>query len=206
MGEIDSAASIKLHLLCPDLRRLSPGERGYSVGCEAGSLRETALTASQKRRVRPNTHSGNCTQALQSVTAADCGRSEPRTGEYGGRLCLVLTTGFPAFVARLANEFESSGKNVWIDTAGIEDTEVFPLAIRSAIESSDAFLFVISPASVGSRFCEQEVDYALSLNKRLVPVLRSRCSTTSSQIRSASETGSPLRKKPTSTSSLAGVA
>jgi WD40 repeat protein len=77
-----------------------------------------------------------------------------------------------AFVARLANEIESSGKNVWIDTAGIEDTEVFPLAIRSAIESSDAFLFVISPASVGSRFCEQEVDYALSLNKRLVPVLR----------------------------------
>ena len=75
------------------------------------------------------------------------------------------------FVTRLAAAIESNGKNVWIDTSGIEDTEVFPLAIRSAIESSDAFLFVISPASVASRFCEQEVDYAHSLNKRLVPVL-----------------------------------
>ncbi len=78
------------------------------------------------------------------------------------------------FVTRLTDAIESSGKNVWIDTSGIEDTEVFPLKIRSAIESSDAFLFVISPASVASRFCEQEVDYAVSLNKRLVPVLRTR--------------------------------
>lgn len=75
------------------------------------------------------------------------------------------------FVTRLADAIESGGKQVWIDTAGIEDTEVFPLAIRSAIEASDAFLFVISPASIASRFCEQEVDYAHSLNKRLVPVL-----------------------------------
>ena len=78
------------------------------------------------------------------------------------------------FVTRLAAAIESNGKKVWIDTSGIEDTEVFPLAIRSAIESSDAFLFVISPASVASPFCEQEVDYALSLNKRLVPVLLTR--------------------------------
>jgi WD40 repeat protein len=79
-------------------------------------------------------------------------------------------------VTRLAEAIESGGKQVWIDTAGIEDTEVFPLAIRSAIETSDAFLFVISPASVASRFCEQEVDYAVSLHKRLVPVLRARVS------------------------------
>jgi len=77
-----------------------------------------------------------------------------------------------SFVTQLAEAIESSGKQVWIDTSGIEDTEVFPRVIRSAIESSDAFLFVISPASVASRFCEQEVDYAVSLNKRLVPVLR----------------------------------
>jgi len=78
------------------------------------------------------------------------------------------------FVARLASAIESGGKKVWLDSSDIEDSEVFPLAIRSAIESSDAFLFVISPASVASRFCEQEVDYAILLNKRLVPVLRTR--------------------------------
>jgi len=64
------------------------------------------------------------------------------------------------------------GKSPWIDTSGIADAEVFPQAIKSAIEESDAFLFIITPASVASCFCEQEVTYARSLAKRIVPVLR----------------------------------
>jgi len=70
-----------------------------------------------------------------------------------------------SFVTQLAEAIESSGKHVWIDTSGIEDTAVFPTVIRSAIESSDAFLFVISPASIAARFCEQEVDYARNVRK-----------------------------------------
>ena len=77
------------------------------------------------------------------------------------------------FVQRIAASIESRGKTVWIDTADIADAEVFPTALRTAIEGSDAFLFVISPTSVASQFCEQEVDYAHSLEKRIVPVLRS---------------------------------
>ena len=76
------------------------------------------------------------------------------------------------FVRGLADELERAGKTVWIDTEGIGDGEVFPEAIRTAIEGSDAFLFVITPASVASRYCETEVEYADSLHKRLVPVLR----------------------------------
>ena len=50
----------------------------------------------------------------------------------------------------------------------------FPLALRGAIEGSDAFVFVISPDSVSSEFCEQEVAHAAEFNKRIVPlVLRS---------------------------------
>ncbi len=48
---------------------------------------------------------------------------------------------------------------------------MFPQAIRSAIEGSDAFLFVITPDSVTSTYCDQEVTYALELEKRIVPVL-----------------------------------
>ncbi len=43
-------------------------------------------------------------------------------------------------------------------------------AMRS--RQSDAFVFVITPESVASRYCENEVDYALELQKRVVPVLR----------------------------------
>jgi len=64
------------------------------------------------------------------------------------------------------------GKEVWVDTEGIADGEVFPEAIKRAIEQSDAFVFVITPASVASAYCEHEVEYARELQKRIVPVLR----------------------------------
>ena len=76
------------------------------------------------------------------------------------------------FVRRVTASLEEHGKTPWLDTQGIADGEVFPQALRTAIEESDAFLFVITPASVASTYCEQEVDYALSLQKRIVPVLR----------------------------------
>jgi WD40 repeat protein len=76
------------------------------------------------------------------------------------------------FVHRLAESVARHGKEVWVDTEGIADGEIFPEAIKRAIEQSDAFLFVITPASVSSAYCEQEVEYARELQKRIVPVLR----------------------------------
>lgn len=75
-----------------------------------------------------------------------------------------------AFVLQLADELRQRDKDVWVDVEGIRDAEVFPDALRRAIEGSDVFLFVISPASVKSEFCEQEVAHASSLNKRIVPL------------------------------------
>lgn len=76
------------------------------------------------------------------------------------------------FVRGLVAELEGRGKSVWVDTEGISDGEVFPDAIRAAIEGSDAFVFVITPESAASAYCENEVEHALALNKRVVPVLR----------------------------------
>jgi WD40 repeat protein len=74
------------------------------------------------------------------------------------------------YVQRLQQELASRGKDVWVDTEGIRDAEVFPAALRRAVEGSDAFVFVISPDSVRSPFCGQEVDHAVELNKRVVPL------------------------------------
>jgi WD40 repeat protein len=76
-----------------------------------------------------------------------------------------------ALVARLVEALQARGKDVWVDVGGIRDAEVFPAALRMAVEQSDGFLFVISPESVASRYCEQEVTHALELNKRIVPLL-----------------------------------
>lgn len=58
-----------------------------------------------------------------------------------------------------------------MDVRGIEDGEVFPIILRQAIEESDGFVFVISPEAAGSSFCRQELDQAIALGKRIVPVL-----------------------------------
>jgi len=75
------------------------------------------------------------------------------------------------FVRRLVEALGERGKEAWVDVEGIRDAEVFPERLRSAIEESDGFLFVISPESVASDYCEAEVEHALELNKRIVPLL-----------------------------------
>lgn len=57
-----------------------------------------------------------------------------------------------------------------MDAEGARDAEVFPAVLRAAIEASDRFVFVISPDSVNSRFCAQEVERAVEPGKRIVPL------------------------------------
>jgi hypothetical protein len=76
------------------------------------------------------------------------------------------------FIRRLASALQEHGKDVWVDVQGIRDAEVFPEALRRAIEASDAFVFVISPESVRSSFCAEEVEHAARLHKRIVPLVR----------------------------------
>ena len=46
--------------------------------------------------------------------------------------------------------------------------------IQAAIENSDKFIFVISPDSLDSGPCGNELEYAMEVNKRVIPVVRRR--------------------------------
>jgi WD40 repeat protein len=74
------------------------------------------------------------------------------------------------FVGALADGLRARGKDVWIDIEGIRDAEVFPEALRNAIDASDGFVFVISAASVKSSYCMREVGDAVDAGKRIVPI------------------------------------
>ena len=77
------------------------------------------------------------------------------------------------FVRRLTEAVsDRGGRDVWLDTEGIQDGEVFPEVIKRAIEQSNTFLFVITPNAVNSAYCENEVEYARQMQKRILPVLR----------------------------------
>ena len=76
-----------------------------------------------------------------------------------------------AFVAELVEILAAAGRDVWLDVEAIEDAELFPEALRAAIEACSGVLFVISPASAASPHCRREVAYAVEYGKRIVPVV-----------------------------------
>ena len=58
------------------------------------------------------------------------------------------------------------------DRTTVRPASVWWDEITAAIQASDKFIFVISPASLASQTCRQELDYAPSLHKQVIPVLR----------------------------------
>jgi DNA polymerase III delta prime subunit len=76
------------------------------------------------------------------------------------------------FVTQLDNALRQIGWDPWVDWSDIHPTEDWWTAIKRGIESASNFVFVISPDSISSKVCRQEVEYGLKHNKRLVPLLR----------------------------------
>ncbi len=75
------------------------------------------------------------------------------------------------FARKLNEALLDVGKLTWFDQESIASGADFEQEIDRGIESSDNFLFIISPKSVNSVFCAKEVEYAQSLNKRIVTVV-----------------------------------
>ncbi|MEM7062680.1 MAG: TIR domain-containing protein [Cyanobacteria bacterium P01_B01_bin.77] len=78
-----------------------------------------------------------------------------------------------ADIARMLNgALQSQGKTTWFDQESIAaGTANFKQEIYHGIEISDNFLFILSPRSVNSPYCKQEVDHGARFNKRFVTVL-----------------------------------
>ncbi|HEY9727180.1 MAG TPA: TIR domain-containing protein [Chroococcales cyanobacterium] len=75
------------------------------------------------------------------------------------------------FVRKLNNGLQIHNKTTWFDQESIASGVDFQREIYKGIESCNNFLFIISPTSLKSPYCADEVDYAQKLNKRIVTVL-----------------------------------
>lgn len=75
------------------------------------------------------------------------------------------------FAKKLTAELKKSDLDFWIDWEGIPPTVDWWKQIEKGIEESDVFLFLISPDSVNSKVCRQEIDHAVENGKRLIPLL-----------------------------------
>ena len=75
------------------------------------------------------------------------------------------------FARKLNNELQLYGKTTWFDQESIVEGVDFSEEIRKGIEISENFLFMISPSSINSIYCTDEVNYAVTLGKRIITVL-----------------------------------
>ncbi len=75
------------------------------------------------------------------------------------------------FTRKLNDTLQIQNKTTWFDQESIASGTDFQQEIYRGIESSNNFLFIISPNSISSPYCADEVEYAMKLNKRIVTVL-----------------------------------
>ncbi|MEM6253030.1 MAG: TIR domain-containing protein [Cyanobacteria bacterium P01_D01_bin.156] len=77
-----------------------------------------------------------------------------------------------AFVEILEQAFRKIGRDPWIDWDDIRKGEDWWNSIKRGIESADTFLFVVTPDSIASKVCLDEIEYATKCNKRFLPIIR----------------------------------
>jgi hypothetical protein len=75
------------------------------------------------------------------------------------------------FARKLNDALQVHGKRTWFDQESIASGTDFQQEIYRGIESADTFVFILSPRSVTSPYCADEVEYAANLNKRFVTLL-----------------------------------
>ncbi|HEY9648048.1 MAG TPA: TIR domain-containing protein [Chroococcidiopsis sp.] len=75
------------------------------------------------------------------------------------------------FVKALHASLQKRGREVWVDWENIPAAADWWREIQLGIEVADSFIFVISPDSIQSTVCKQELEHALQHNKRIVPLV-----------------------------------
>jgi WD40 repeat protein len=75
------------------------------------------------------------------------------------------------FVRHLDQALAKRERETWVDLDDIRPTEEWLAGVYAGIEGANGFVFVISPDSVGSKSCLQELNHAVEHNKRLIPIM-----------------------------------
>ena len=72
---------------------------------------------------------------------------------------------------KIGNSLRREGWTVWTNTTDIQTGEVFTEAINRGIEQADNLVYLLSPDAIASPYCQQELDLAVALHKRIIPLL-----------------------------------
>ena len=87
------------------------------------------------------------------------------------RLFLSYSRAEREFAQALRDRLIGEGFDAYLDLHDIVKGEPWQERLRGLIQSADSMLFLISPTSVSSEFCDWEVNEAEFLGKRILPVV-----------------------------------
>lgn len=76
-----------------------------------------------------------------------------------------------AVTDKVRRSLQRQGITVWTSANDIQTGEAFQRAIDQGIEQADNVVYLLSPESIQSDYCQHELDYALALHKRIIPIL-----------------------------------
>ena len=75
------------------------------------------------------------------------------------------------FVQKIVDNLMQNNLEPWIDWKSIPKGEFWKQEIERGIEEADAFLFLVSPDSVQTQWCKDEIEHAVKNNKRIIPIV-----------------------------------
>jgi hypothetical protein len=75
------------------------------------------------------------------------------------------------FSERIVSALVNEGFEPWIDWKNIPKGEELGKEIEQGIEEADIFLFLVSPSSTQSEWCNKEIAHAVKNGKRILPVI-----------------------------------
>lgn len=76
-----------------------------------------------------------------------------------------------AFVRALCHALQTNGHQLWVDWDGIQASEPWREEISKGVRNAKRMVYILSPDTIASPYCDWEVDQAFDLQKKLIPIL-----------------------------------
>ena len=75
------------------------------------------------------------------------------------------------FARKLTERLKAEGMDAWVDWQDIPPSVDWMNEIKKGIEEADIFLFLVSPDSIASTVCAEELEHGIVNGKRIIPVI-----------------------------------
>ncbi|WPO35111.1 TIR domain-containing protein [Flammeovirgaceae bacterium SG7u.111] len=76
-----------------------------------------------------------------------------------------------SFAARIYKQLRMAGMDAWFDKVNIPHGDDYQQRIDNGIENAHNFIIILAPHSINSIYCKKEIDLAVSLGKRIIPIM-----------------------------------